>query len=517
MRDKQILPMNVNSITYSRNRLLSFIVADKTAVALVTLAVSIIACILLLNTGGNIVAAAGFVTAISIFLMIFYRVDWGFYVFFFMVLFFDQFNIPGFDPVTFKMDYFKNLKENSHIPYFSAGVINPVELQLVLMLLAWFVAISVRKRTRIQHIHEWGLAVIFLASLILSFANGMVTGGTFLPALWELRALFYFVFLFFLVPQIIQTKRQLEIIMWILIAGTTIKAFQGIVRFIALGFSNGGYETLTNHEDPVFTTLLIIFLICLTLLKSNKEQRNVLLMLLPILILGFYTGQRRAAYAGLFISLIAFALVLKREERLKLFNFVMVFFLMVAVYSAVFWNSESRLASPLKLIKSSINPEKDDERYLSNLYRDFERYNLAYTIKTTKPITGIGFGNKYKNFIPLPDIVFPLRDYIPHNEILWIFVKTGAVGFFILWFFFDSLIFRCSSLYIKLNDPYLKSICIVIVIAIINQLVVSYYDLQLTYYRNMIVLGTFCGLIPALININKGLTEKPNEPLSKAA
>ncbi len=491
--------------------------ADKTAVALVTLAVSIIACTLLLKTGGNIVAAAGFVTVISIFLITFYRIDWGFYVFFFMVLFFDQFNIPGFNPVTFRMDYFKNLKENSYIPYFSAGVINPVELHLILMLLAWFVSVSVRKRTRIQHIQEWGLALIFLASLILSFANGMMSGGTFLPALWELRALFYFGFLFFMIPQIIQTKRQLEIIMWILIAGVVIKAFQGIVRFIALGFSNGGYETLTNHEDPVFATLLIIFLISLALLKSNKKQRDVLLVLLPILILGFYTGQRRAAYAGLFVSLIAFALMLKNEERIKLFNFVMVFFLIAAVYSAVFWESESRLASPLKLIKSSISPEKDDERYLSNLYRDFERYNLAYTIKTTSPITGIGFGNKYKNLIPLPDIIFPLRDYIPHNEILWIFVKTGAIGFFIFWFFFDALIFKCAFLYTKLNDPYLKSFCIVIVIAIVNQLVVSYYDLQLTYYRNMIVLGTFCGLIPTLTNLNRELTGEPNKTLSKAA
>lgn len=509
--------MNNNSITYNRDRFLNYIATDKTAVALVTLAVSIIACTVLLKTEGNIVAAAGFVTAISIFLITFYRIDWGFNIFFFMVLLFDQFNIPGFDPFTFKIDYFKNLKENTHIPYFSGGVINPVELQLILMLLAWFVAIAVRKRTRIQHIHEWGLAVIFLVSLALSFVNGMISGGTFLPALWELRALFYFGFLFFLVPQVIQTKKQLKIIMWILIAGVTIKALQGIVRFIALGFSNAGYETLTNHEDPVFTTILIIFLISLALLKGNEKQRNILLLLLPILILGFFTGQRRAAYAGLFISLIAFALILKSNERVRLFNFVMIFLLIAVVYSAVFWESDSRLASPLKLIKSSINPDTESERYLSNLYRDFERYNLAYTIKTTKPITGIGFGNKYKNLIPLPDIVFPLRDYIPHNEILWIFVKTGAIGFFVFWFFFNALIFRCAFLYTKLNDPYLKSICIVIVIAIVNQMVVSYYDLQLTYYRNMIVLGTFCGLIPTLTNLNKELTIDPNEPVSKAA
>ncbi|MEW6193632.1 MAG: O-antigen ligase family protein [Bacteroidota bacterium] len=495
--------MNTSSLTYYRNKFLQNIPFDKTVVAFVTALVSIIAAVLLIATEGNVVPAVGLVTVAAIVLLIFYRVDWGFYIFFFLVLLFDQYNIPGFDPITFRVDYFKNLKENSHLSSLAAGVINPVELHFMFLLLAWFIAISVRKRTKIQYIQEWLLALIFVASLLLSFVNGMKSGGEFLPAMWELRALFYFTFLFFMVPQIIQTKRQIEILMWIFIAGVTIKALQGSLRFASMGFSNAGLETLTNHEDPVFTSILIIFLISLAMLKGNENQRNAILLLLPVLVIGFFAGQRRAAYAGLFVSFIAFALMLHNKERVKLFNYLVVFLLAAAIYSAAFWESESRLASPLRLVKSSIDPSAENERYLSNLYRDFERYNLAYTIKTTDPLTGIGFGNKYINLIPLPDIIFPLRDYIPHNEILWVFVKSGAIGFFIFWLFFNALIFRCASLYTKLSDPYLKAICIIIAAAIINQMVVSYFDLQLTYYRNMIVLGTLCGLIPALSSLNK--------------
>ncbi|MFI5236327.1 MAG: O-antigen ligase family protein [Ignavibacteriales bacterium] len=493
--------MNTNVLAYSNKKYFDNLEPDKVAVALVSLAVSVVVCILLLTTNGNILAAAGLVTAISILLILFYRVDWGFFVFFFMVLLFDQHNIPGFDPITFRAGYFLNLKENIHLPAISSGVINPVELQLVLMLLAWFIAISIRKRTKIQHIQEWGLAVVFLISLVLSFLNGMNSGGKFLPALWELRALFYFGFLFFLIPQVINTKKQCETLMWVFIAGVTIKALQGIWRFTGLGFSCAGYETLTNHEDPVFIAILIVFLISITMLKANEKQRNALLVLLPFLLIGFFTGQRRAAYAGLFISLVAFVIILQSKDRVMFFRTLMVLLLIGIIYSAVFWESESKFASPLRLIQSSINPDTGNERYLSNLYREFERYNLAYTIKTNDPITGIGFGNKYQNIIPLPNIIFPLRDYIPHNEILWLFVKSGAIGFFIFFLFFNALIFRCTSLYPKLKDPYLKTICLIIVIAIINQLVVSYFDLQLTYYRNMIVLGTLCGLIPTLTNL----------------
>jgi hypothetical protein len=502
--------MNNNYSKYSREGFFNTIEPDKAAMMLAAIAVSFIACAVLFETEGNILAAAVVVTAISILLIIFYRVDWGFYLFFFMALLFDQYHVPGFDSITFKADYFKNLKENAHIPSFSAGVINPVELQLILMLLAWFVAISFRKKSKIQHIYEWGLGVIFLISLIASLVHGMKTGGEILPALWELRALFYFGFLFFFVSQVIQTKRQIEILMWVFIAGVAIKALQGTVRFAKLGFSFAGFETITNHEDPVFITILVIFLISLIILKGNNKQRNALLVLLIILVLGFLAGQRRAAYGGLFVSIAAFIILLHGKEKAMILKALLPFLFIILIYSAAFWNSDSRIASPLKLVRSGIDPDAEGERYLSNLYREFERYNLAHTARTS-PVVGIGFGKKYINVIPLANIKFPLRDYIPHNEILWVFVKSGAAGFFIFWLFFNALIFRSASLYTKLRDPYLKSICILIVIAIVNQMTVSYYDLQLTYYRNMIVLGTLCGLLPALTNLNKQQADKDKE------
>jgi hypothetical protein len=66
----------------------------------------------------------------------------------------------------------------------------------------------------------------------------------------------------------------------------------------------------------------------------------------------------------------------------------------------------------------------------------------------------------------------------------------------------------------KLNDPYLKAICAFTVTVIITQLVVSNYDLQLTYYRNMVFLGTIMGLLPAIELLDKK-QEKPTAPVPK--
>ena len=48
------------------------------------------------------------------------------------------------------------------------------------------------------------------------------------------------------------------------------------------------------------------------------------------------------------------------------------------------------------------------------------------TIKA-KPITGLGFGQRFYRPFPLPDIsFFPFYEYMPHNSVLWIWIKTGV-------------------------------------------------------------------------------------------
>src|ERR1041384_8368837 len=169
----------------------------------------------------------------------------------------------------------------------------------------------------------------------------------------------------------------------------------------------------------------------------------------------------------------------------------------LALYCAVFWNSDSKFASPVRLVKTGfgVDPETAGERYYSNLYREIEKYDLARTVQDY-PVLGIGFGNKYEMPLPLVKIDFPLRDYISHDQILWVIVKMGAVGFCLFCLFFNSFACRAAFTLTRLRDPYLRAVVAVAVAAIVNQLVVSNYDLQLTYYRNMVFLGTFMGLLP---------------------
>ncbi len=440
----------------------------------------------------------------GVLILSFLRPDFSFYVLIAGTMLFEQYSIPNFPTFTHQVGFFSNLKEIPYLPFFDAGVVSPMELHLIFLLSALLIMASISQGFRFKSIPVSGPFLLFFLSLILSLVYGLVSGGDFLISLWEVRALFYLCILYLLVPQLLSTRRHINILMWIILIGATIKAGQGIQRFVTLGFTTGGYDVLTNHEDPVFIVALFILFMGFLAYRVNDKQKVWLLSLLPILMLGFYVAQRRAVYASLIVSIVFFVILLPAMMRISFMKYFVPAAFVLIVYGFAFWNSESTLGRPVQMVKSGIEkPDKytNTRDYYSNLYRDYENYNLASTV-TNNTITGIGFGKRYEQPIPLVEIRFPLRDYIPHNQIIWILVKMGAIGFFAFWFFFNSFVAKGTRLIYQLKDPYLKAVATMIVLAVINQMVVSFFDLQLTYYRNMIFLGSLMGLLSVIEHIH---------------
>lgn len=448
---------------------------------------------------GNVPVVLSILYAVTILVMSLLKPEYSLYTLVFLVLIFDQFGIPLHEPLTFHIDFFKNLKEVSYLPTFPGAVFNPIEMHLLFLIIGVLI-LSVRKDYSYRPVPVWGAFLWFFGALLFAFYYGLSRGGDFLVALWEIRALFYFSVFYLLVPQIIRNKAQIQVLVWIFIIGISFKAFQGIGRFVNLGFTTAGLATLTNHEDPVFMVTLFVLLFGLLVYRVDHRQRRWLLILLLPLALGFYVAMRRAAYASFLVSSATFIVLLPAGIRRNIMKYVIPCIIGAVIYGAAFWNSSGTIARPVQMIKSGLvqpTMEENYEDYLSNLYRDQENYDLAQTV-VNEPVIGKGFGKKYDQPIELVHIRFPLRDYIPHNEIYWILVKTGSVGFLAFWFFFNAYAARGVKVFARLEDPYLKAVMLVVIIAIINQMVVAFFDLQLTYYRNMIYLGCLLGLLPAI-------------------
>ncbi len=467
---------------------------------------------ILISTDGNLFVSGAFIGLLVIATMTLYRADWGFYMFVFMVLVFDLYEIPGFRSFTYDVNYFTNLNGIPYLPKFEQGVVTPMELQFVLIFFVWVLVAALRKNVHLTPVPLKFLAGLFFVSVIASIANGLSRGGDFIVALWGTRAFFYMGAMFLFVPQIIKTKEQLVTLIWFCIAGISFKAFQGAIRYASLGFSFGYwpniYETLTNHEDPVFFITLFILLISLSLFGGNPGQKRALQWLLVPLLLGYVAAQRRATYASFMAAMIGVVVLLPSREKRIILRVLVVFSMVFGTYLAIFWNSYSRIGYVAQQFKSTVTDEqgvRGAKDVQSTMYRKIEDYNLSITFRSS-PILGIGFGKAFDRVLKMWGSGFANGDFIAHNQILWLFVVMGAGGAFFFWLFFNAYVFKATCVFVNLSDPYLKAVCVVCIVSVINQFVVSYVDMQLTWYRNMVYLGVLMGIVPVVEALDKKAT-----------
>lgn len=484
-------------------------------VALGVLAIALVLSFLMgvavVYTDGNPFVAGALVGVIAVVIITVYRIEWGFNLFLFMVFFFDQFDIPGFPGITTSVGYFTNISSISYLPRMEQGAVTPMELHLLFILFVWIVLLALGRREFVRNIMVKIPATLFFLTLIGTVVHGvLIRGGDPIIALWESRALAYLGIMLILVPQFVRSEKQLKNLIWVCIIGISFKALQGTIRYASLGFSFGYwpniYETLTNHEDPVFFVTLFVLAMGFALFGVRSRQQRGLLYLLPLLVLGFIAAQRRATYASMAATLIAFVAILPAPQLRSFARVSSVVAIVFGIYLAVFWNSQTRAGAIAQQFKATFTDEpgirgqKDIE---STFYRKLETYNLSYTFLQS-PAIGIGFGQPFETPARLWNLgVNKLGKYLPHNQVIWIFVKMGVTGAFFFWFFFNSFAFHGAATLSRIKSPYLKAVCAMCTVAIVNQLVVSFADMQLTWYRNLIYLGTLMALVPTLERLDK--------------
>lgn len=460
----------------------------------VMLAGSLFLSFILVMNNGNVALGAGFIAIVAVVLITIYRLDWGFYLFIASFLVFDNVNLGGFDPWTFKVGYMMTL--NVLVPGLAVGALTPMEIHMLFIILVWVLLIALKKDVHVQKPFLSVSANLFFLSLVVMFVIGIATGGEALKALWDIRAMLYLVVIYLFVPQVITTKNQIHVVMWVCIGSLAFKAAQAAARFIGSGFSMGGYRALAGNEDPILMIPLLVFLAAMVIFGSRSGQRTTLWILLPTFVLGFYAANRRAAYISLLVCGAAFTLLLTAEVRAKALKLIAPLVVLFAVYLVMSWNSPS--AEFAQAVKSAFVTDPQSLRrddYTSNLARDQENYNLAVTYQRL-PL-GLGFGKKH-DWAILNWGNFQLRGYVTHNQILWLLVKSGPVGFFLFLLFMNLALFRGAAIFSALRDPYLMAVCAACIIFVLDQIIMSYVDMGLTRFRCTAFLGLLLGLFPAI-------------------
>ncbi|MBV9280442.1 MAG: hypothetical protein JOZ41_10210, partial [Chloroflexi bacterium] len=89
----------------------------------------------------------------------------------------------------------------------------------------------------------------------------------------------------------------------------------------------------------------------------------------------------------------------------------------------------------------------------------------------------------------------------PHNSILWIWMRLGTIGYVFLWFLIGTAIVQAAQLVRRLQDRFLQGMILFVLVMLLQQVIISYVDLQWSNYRTMIVTGMLFALISRLAAI----------------
>jgi O-antigen ligase len=350
------------------------------------------------------------------------------------------FTLFGDSVTTAWFPFTKNLSSKESLLYVADQInFSPLELILVFAVICWFVRHFARHDHHIVRGPALVPLLVFTGFVVVGFMYGVSRGGDIRVAVYESRGLLYLPIVYFLVSNTCHTARQYRAMLWTAMWGVLGQSIMALIYFAQLSATERkALEDLGELGASVAIDALIIFTLA-TLLFAGSARRTKFLLVAMLLPTGYtyLLAQRRAAIVGLGVGLIALFVVLFWRQRRTFWKVVPFFTLAAVGYLGAFWNSTGTAGFPAQAIKTVIAPgaisAKDQS---SDIYRLIENADLNATIRDS-PLTGLGFGQPFHQPITLPDIsFFEFYRFIPHNSILWIWIKTGIFGFASMFFLF---------------------------------------------------------------------------------
>jgi hypothetical protein len=296
----------------------------------------------------------------------------------------------------------------------------------------------------------------FTGFVVTGFLYGAARGGDRRVAIFEARPLLYVAIFYLLVTNLLTSRRQYEYLLVAAFIAVAIQSLFALSYYRSLSAAaREVLESLSEHSATIHMNALFIFWLALVLLKNARWRRWTIGALLPPVIYAYGLSQRRAAMVALVAGIVLIVLVLYRRRRNAFWVFTPSFLVLGSGFVAATWNAQGLLGLPAQAVKSVIAPEQlGAAEQSSDLYRMIESFNLWFTIRQS-PLTGLGFGHKFLMPLSLPDIsFFEFWEYLPHNAVLWIWIKLGYFGFVAMLFMVGRACMAGAGAAIKVEREY---------------------------------------------------------------
>jgi hypothetical protein len=496
------LPRSYPNAQYFGKRLLD----RRRWLILLALVLSVIFTGIFLLLQGNPIIPIGVMLSIVLIALVWISPRVVFYVMLFGACMIETYPLSFKDSVTDSMPLFWDVNTIVQIDFklvnFHGIAFSFFEILLIIAGAAWLIKGVFLENLRIRPGTLLLPILMYVLCVIGGLFNGMATGGQFNIALFEVRAQIYFLFAYLMAVNCARNpERQLTILLWCMALAIGAKGLICTYRFL---FTLKGVTIpeigIGAHEESFFFDCFIFEYVVLKVAGLHPKLRRTMLILLPAVLTANLANERRAATAAIAIALIALlplAAVAFPKRRVAISATTIIICVVTAIYLPLFWNKTGAIAQPARAIKSQFSPDPRDAS--SNAYRDAENENLLYTMKIS-PIIGFGYGKPIYIVDPMEDLtkVDPLVHFMTHNQILWVWMWVGCVGFYFFWLMICSIIIQACQLLRNPNaTTEVRAGALLTVLIIIMQMVFGLLDLQITNVRNMLFCGLWTGMIGA--------------------
>jgi O-antigen ligase len=385
----------------------------------------------------------------------------------------------------------------------SGLIASPIELLLLLTLLSWLGRGIMSRRLEIRGGRLRRPVLCFFALVIFGLLRGTLADGDTYIAFWEARALFYVFTCYLLASNLIRNRRQLDTLMAIMLVSTGVFAVEGAYRHIALiqtGELGAPPEFAYSHDTVIYLGTVLLLILAQSVVGAPLWHRLFGPLIVPITIFTLLATQRRAGYIALMVAFLAFSVIFAVKHRRAFMFMVVPVLIGSAFYLPIFWNNTGLLGQPARAVRSLSEPDARDAS--SNDYRRLEKINVIETIKSS-PLTGVGFGREFLFAIPMPSLSWwPFWRYEPHHNLLWVWLKTGALGFVMFWFLMGTAIALATNLARTLPDRESRTFALFALAGLTTTLVFCYVDLGLVNSRVTVFLGTLLGTLAVLDQVH---------------
>ena len=344
---------------------------------------------------------------------------------------------------------------------------------------------------------------LFMFAALVGIGVGLARGADMTIMRAETRGLFYLPVVYLLITHFITTRKHVETLMWLFVITANLMALENVYRY--LFYVRGGYQLdgspnlAFSHESALFIAAAIVLLFARFAWSNNiaREWKSLALLVIPIIAL--LVMKRRAGVVALDVGLVVLCLVLLRQNFRMFVMIVPVAAVFIGLLLSVTWNAPGGTGTFARSFRSATGDQTVSERDASSDdYRKQEGTNIRLNIQAD-PFVGIGFGREYKFYVPVADLSFwELWRFVPHNSVMWFWMKAGIIGFVAMATLFAVAIARSMQILRSLGKDTLAPYAFSMAAFVVMFVVYSWVDLGLVTPRTMvwfaIVLGTIATL-----------------------